>query len=244
MTGNNLSFFKNKINSSKKIANNVGKSGMEQNNHKKTIVAIILFGSIWGFFECVIGSVLNNANLPSGMIMTSVFAISFLLITRFYYKRPGMQLGMGLVAGTLRLFNPFVGCHLCSALAIIAEGALFESIWFFISYDLNELKSLRTQLSLGVFSTYIIFIGGYIITQITTPIVAGTGFYIDNLIVFMPRILASGLLPALIGGLVLPVNLKLRRLNLTVKDKLFYPISLGIAMVCWIFVVGIWFIGV
>ena len=48
----------------------------------KIIVGIILFGSIWGLTESIIGPTLINANLPSGALLTSIFAIpSF--ISRF-----------------------------------------------------------------------------------------------------------------------------------------------------------------
>ena len=96
--------------------------------NKRLIVGIILFGSLWGFSEVIIGSTIADAGVPSGGIMTGFFAIPFLVFSRLMYRKPGMQLGMGLVAGSLRIFNPFIGCHVCSAIAIMAEGALFLSL--------------------------------------------------------------------------------------------------------------------
>ena len=63
----------------------------------KLFAGIIVFGSLWGFSECIIGSSLNEAGLPTGPIMSGFFAITFLVISRMTYKQPGMQLGMGLV---------------------------------------------------------------------------------------------------------------------------------------------------
>ena len=65
-----------------------------------------------------------DVGLPSGALMTSVFAIGLMMVSRMLFKRRGMQIGMGLVAGALRLFNPFGGCVVCSAIAIAAEGLL------------------------------------------------------------------------------------------------------------------------
>ena len=175
--------------------------------------------------------------------MTGVFAISFLVLSRLFYKKPGMQMGMGLVAGGLRLFNPFVGCHVCSALAIMAEGMLFEIIWYSFSNNFDDFKNLTMQSSVGIFTAYIVYVGGYIVTQVSTPIVTGVGFHLENLIVFMPRILASGILAALLGGMMLPITFKVKDLDISIKDKLYYPATIGTSAFCWIFVVGLWYTG-
>ena len=208
----------------------------------KLIAGILVFGSLWGFSEVIIGSALEDIGLPTGAIMTGVFAITFLVLSRMIYRQPGMQFGIGLVAGGLRLFNPFVGCHLCSAIAIMAEGAIFEIIWYKISFDFSELKTVIMQSSMGIISAYFIYIGGYIVTQILTPVAAGVSFHIENLIVFLPRILSSGLIAAVIGGVVLPVTLLAKRIDITVKDRLYYPTTIGLSVLCWFIVIGNWFL--
>lgn len=208
----------------------------------RLISGILLFGSLWGFSEVIIGSAIQDSGLPSGAIMTGFFAITFLVFSRMIYRQPGMQFGMGLIAGGLRLFNPFVGCHLCSGLAIMAEAAIFEIIWYKISFDFSELKTVITQGSMGIISAYTIYIGGYIVTQILTPIASGANFYLENLIVFLPRILASGLIAALIGGIVLPIILLTKKIDITIKDRLYYPTVFGISLLCWFVVIGNWFL--
>ncbi len=208
----------------------------------KLLLGILLFGSLWGFSEVIIGSALQDMGLPTGVIMTGVFAIVFLVMSRMIYRQPGMQFGIGLVAGGLRLFNPFVGCHLCSAIAIMAEGAIFELIWYNISFDFSELKNVLMQGSMGIISAYFIYVGGYIITQVLTPIASGANFYIENLAVFMPNILGSGLFAALIGGIVLPITFLAKKIDITVKDRIYYPSVLGITVICWFIVVGNWFL--
>lgn len=210
---------------------------------KRLIAGILVFGSLWGFSEVIIGTGLQDSGLPYGGIMTGVFALSFLVLSRMAFRRSGMQLGMGLVAGSLRMFNPFMGCHLCSAIAIMAEAAIFEIIWYNIDTNFKDLKSITMQSSIGITTAYLVYVGGYITTQVLTPIVGGTGFYLQNLIVFMPRILASGLLPALLGAVVLPAILQLKKLDLKIKDKLYYPTTLGISILCWITVIGFSSIG-
>ena len=175
--------------------------------------------------------------------MTGGFALTFLVLSRMIFRQPGMQLGMGLVAGGLRVFNPFVGCHLCSAIAIMAEAAIFEVIWYKMSSDFSDLKTITMQSSIGIVTAYLVYVGGYITTQILTPIVGGVGFYLENLIVFMPRILASGLLPAILGAALLPVILQVKKLDLTIKDRLYYPTTLGLSLLCWVAVIGFSIIG-
>lgn len=206
----------------------------------KYLAGILLFGSLWGVSEVIIGSALDETGLPSGAIMTGLFAMTFLFMSRMLFRKPGMQLGMGLVAGGLRMFNPFVGCHLCSAIAIMAEGAIFEIIWYKISFDLKDLKTPLIQGSIGLISAYFMFIGAYIVTQILTPIVAGATFYVENLVVLMPKILSNGLIPAIIGSIMVPVIMLIKKTDIKMKNILYYPTTLGISVLCWLVVVGNW----
>ncbi len=204
----------------------------------KLFAGIIVFGSLWGFSECIIGSSLRDANLPAGAIMSGVFAIVFMTMSRMLFRQRGMQLGMGLVAGSLRLLNPFGGCFICSAIAIMAEGLIFEILWYKISLDLNELRLPKLSVSMGITSAYLIYVGGYIVTQILTPVFSSAGFYLENLLVFIPQILASGLLAAIIGGITVPAVLATKKLDIAIRDRLYYPATIGISLVCWFVVIA------
>jgi hypothetical protein len=205
---------------------------------KKLFVGIIVFGSLWGFAECIIGPVLDDAGLPSGAFMTGVFAIGLMMISRMLYKQRGMQLGMGIVAGALRMFNPLSGYVICSAIAIAAEGIIFEFIWYSMSLDLKELKTYTMKISTGFISAYFCYIGGYIITQILTPLAASANFYVGNLIVFIPQILSRGLLAALIGGVTVPLVLILKDFDInSIKDKLYYSTAAAVSVLCWFFII-------
>jgi hypothetical protein len=203
----------------------------------KFIAGIIVFGSLWGFAECIIGSLLRDVNLPAGAIMTGIFAIGLMTISRVSFRQPGMQAGIGLVAGTLRLFNPFGGCFICSAIAIMAEGLLFDLIWTGFSLDLKKTQTLTIQASLGITSAYLVYVGGYIVTQILTPVFSSPGFYLENLIVFIPQILASGLLAALIGGVTVPAVFSLKKFDIAIQDRHYYPITIGVSALCWVIVI-------
>jgi hypothetical protein len=208
-------------------------------NKLRILAGILAFGSIWGLSESYIGSALSDAGFPSGSIMTGVFALSFLLITRLIYKQPGMQLGMGIVAGSLKLFNPLMtGCYLCSGIAIMAEGMVFESVCLLFSNDLKELKSVNLQISLGIITGYLMFITGNIVTQIITPLVQGFNFYMTDLAIFMPRILARGILPAIMGAAIVPLLSLSIKIEFKLKDTVYYPTTIGIFLLSWLIVVG------
>jgi len=92
---------------------------------------------------------------------------------------------------------------------------------------------------MGIVTAYSCYVGGFIITQILTPMVASAGFYVENLIVFMPQILARGLLAAIIGGITIPAIFVLKDVNINnVKDRIYYPTTAAISMLCWVIVIA------
>lgn len=211
-------------------------------NNMRIFALIIFFGSIWGFSEIFLGSFLADQELPYGIIMTGFFAMIFLTISRIMYNQKGMQIGIGITAGALKYFNPFVGCNVCSAIAIMAEGLLFELIWnYFINYDISKLKSLKIKISFGIFISYSVYILGYMTTQILTPLIY-SNFYIENLISFMPQIFSKGLYAGIIGGLSIPIAFSLSNIKLSFRDKIYYPTTIGISSICWIIVIVNWYI--
>jgi hypothetical protein len=213
------------------------------NRKMKLFAGMIVFGSLWGFFECIIGPQLSNAGLPDGMIMTGIFTIIFLVSSRMIYQKRGMQIGMGLIAGTLRMFNPLGGCHLCSAIAIMVEGLLFELIWnSTTNLNLDNIQKLTSKISLGILTGYVMYSGGYIVTQLLTPLVSMGFIQIDNVIMFLPQILARALPVALLSAITVPVIIESKKLHFEIKDTLYYPATLSVSFICWIIIIGNWFL--
>ena len=120
----------------------------------------------------------------------------------------------------------------------MAEGLLFEPIWMGISASKDEFSTLSSKISLGVVTSYALYVSGYVITQVLTPVFSSAGFFLDNLLVFIPNILASGLLAAVIGGAVAPVLFYFQDVKIAaVKGKAYYPLTIGISLFCWVVVV-------
>jgi hypothetical protein len=207
--------------------------------HLRLITGVIALGSLWGFSECIIGAWLRDANLPAGAILTAIIAIGLMAFSKTIFPQRGVPLTMGLIAGTLRYINPVpIGtCIICSAIAIMGEGLLFELLWIKIPNDFRHTQTIPLQACLGIISGYIIYVGGYTITQILTPALSPAGFDLSNLIAFTPQILASGLLPAVIAAFTIPAVLALTRLPLSLKDRLYYPLTTATAAACWLLVI-------
>jgi len=201
---------------------------------KNLLIGTVLFGSLWGVFECTVGDYLHFSGLPAGIIMSGFFAFTLLIISRLLYKQPGMQVGMGLVAGVMRYFNPFGGCILCSSIAIIAEGLIFEIIWYLGKLEAEDFSTLRMKVSSGVVIAYLCYIGGYMVTQVVTPLVSTGMFYLPSFLAFIPNILGKGIWAALIGGFILPMVTSIRLPNISkIKEKMYYRIAIPSILVCW-----------
>jgi len=193
----------------------------------------LLFGSIWGFSECIVGDYLRSANLPAGAILTGIFAVGLMGASRILYQQPGMQLGMGTIAALMRALNPFGACILCASIAIFAEAVVFELIWLRLSNDI--IRKPHISASTGIITAYTCFAIGCVVTQVLTPLVATSGFYVENLLAFLPQILSRGLIPALLGGIVLPVASILTKVDISkIRSSLYYPATLAISALLWL----------
>lgn len=122
-------------------------------NKLRLFLAVLVFGSLWGFLEATLGGVLHFIHLPQkGMIMTAI-AVAIMSATRASYRRPGMQMGMGVIAALLKGSNAlFLGADVIRPMMSIAvEAMVFDSAVTFIS-KINTRDYMRA-LS-GAFAGY------------------------------------------------------------------------------------------
>lgn len=101
----------------------------------RLLFGILIFGSLWGFLEATLGGFLHFIHLPQkGIIMASV-AVWIMSMTRVMYRRPGMQLGMGIVAVALKSSNAlFLGADVVRPMiAILMEAVVFDVAVTFLS---------------------------------------------------------------------------------------------------------------
>lgn len=221
-------------------------------NRYRTAAVIVLLGSIWGMFECILGGIglyIGAFRVSMGAVLAGTFAIGVMGYGR---KLTGMKwgaMGIAAVAGLLRFAAPVGSCVLCSAIAIMAEGVVFELIMnrpVFRLYP-HLLRKSNTLVYLGVLMGYTIFVTGYIITQILTPIVGGGTLDVGNVVRILPLILGRGFFAALFGGIIFPIVVLVPHLNMEifdVKKEIYYPLTVGISALCWIVSIAVSYPGI
>jgi hypothetical protein len=107
------------------------------------------------------------------------------------------------------------------------------------TFDFTKIDTMTYKVSLGIISGYVVYVGGYIVTQIMTPLTYGQ-FYVANILSMLPQYFARGLPTIFIGGLLAPIMLTipLKSINLNIQKSWYYPTSLGLSALCWIIVLG------
>ena len=222
------------------------------NNKYKIIAGIIVFGSIWGMLECILGGVQLTgimANFPMGALLGGMIGFGLMAFTRRIYNVIWMQLGMALVAGLLRFWAPVGTFVICSALAIVAEGLIFELIFNRPVFDINKsdgnMRNVQTLAFVGVIAGFTIYTTGYMFTQIFTPILAEGVFSMSNFVAALPLIFGKGFFAAVLGGITLPLAVLAKQLYLDVsaiKKEHYYGAAAGITTLCWALVFVVFYI--
>ena len=69
------------------------------------IIGILVFGSIWGFFEATLGGFLNMIIFPNKGAIMSGIGVAIMGTALAIYKKPGMLPGIGIVAASFKLLN-------------------------------------------------------------------------------------------------------------------------------------------
>jgi len=221
-------------------------------NKYRILAGIIVFGSIWGMMECLLGEINLTgvlASFPMGAFLGGFIGLGLMVLTRRLYNIIWMQLGMALVAGLLRLWAPVGTCVICSALAIVAEGMVFELIFNRPVFNLNNsdgnMRNIQTLAFLGIISGFSIYVAGYMFTQIFTPILTMGTFSITNFSAVLPLIFGRGFFAAVLGGVTLPLTVLARQLYVDIsgiRKEHYYGMVAGVSAFCWIFVFAFFYI--
>ncbi|KYK30141.1 MAG: hypothetical protein AYK23_04650 [Candidatus Proteinoplasmatales archaeon SG8-5] len=200
--------------------------------------------------ECLLGSVKFTglmAEFPMGALLGGFFGLGIMAFTRRLYGVLWMQLGMAIVAGLLRFWAPIGACVVCSALAIMAEGLVFELIFNRPVFNITasggrDLRNPWTLAFLGIIAGFAIYTVGYMFTQVFTPIVAPPHIFTPaNFVAVLPLILGRGFFAALFGGLALPVAVLAKHIHLNINEmpgKHYFAIATAVTAFAWISVLA------
>lgn len=168
-----------------------------QNNRQ--FAWLLLFGSLWGISEVVIGGVLYNKNVSYASVWLSAWAFFVLALARGVMNRPGYSTIIGVIAVLFKLINapPFF-CHL---LGIIALGVAFDlAATLLIKH--KPTISYRHILS-GVLSAY----SGYaLFTLVITYIVRYKYWTIGGSAKVLDHIFVGGSFAALAAIVTVPLG--------------------------------------
>jgi hypothetical protein len=90
----------------------------------KPLILLLLFGSIWGMSEVVLGGIFDEINIAHSSVWLNAWAIFVLAVSRGVLNKPGSSTALGVIAATFKLANttPFY-CHL---LGIFLMGVAFD----------------------------------------------------------------------------------------------------------------------
>jgi hypothetical protein len=220
---------------------------MEKMDKYRVLAGIVLFGSLWGMTECLLGE-FAPAGFPAGAFLGAFIGLGLMLMTRRMFGFMWMQLGMAIVASALRFWAPVGTCVICSALAIMAEGLVFEMIFNRPAFNINRspnMKSARTLAVLGVIAGFTIYVVGYMFTQIFTPILTTGTFSISNFVSVLPLIFGTGFFAAVFGGISAPLAVLAKQLYvnvMSIKKEHYYAAAAGISTFCWALVFAFFYI--
>ena len=221
----------------------------KQMDKYRVLAGIILFGSLWGMLECMMGE-LNVGWFPMGAFLGGFVGLGLMMLTRRLYNVMWMQLGMAIVAGILRFWAPVGTCVICSALAIVAEGFIFELIFNRALFNIHgtgqlDMRSAKTLGLIGIITGFTIYVTGYMFTQIMTPVLTEGTFVFANFTHSLPVMIGTGFFAAVFGGITLPLAVLVKQLNINVneiKKEHYYIAATGVSAFCWLFVFGFFYI--
>jgi len=198
---------------------------------------ILLFGSIWGFFEVVLGSGLRAIDFPYRAGLLLGMGMLSMGITLAVYKKPTMLLGIGLTAGLFKLLSvPIlhisIVCKANSFIAIVLESFALGLVAFGLMKGMD--KDVYMRMGVGALAALIGAASFYFIGIRVAPCTYLLSF---SPLGFMMR---EGLVWMAFSAIFLPVGylvgMKLRPAMvhlLTVKPTFGYATCITISAVCW-----------
>lgn len=196
---------------------------------KKTLLAILVFGSLWGCIEVFASMYLN---IPHSSVIPTILGLAVLAAARFLVKTPGSSTAIGAVALLFRLIT--AGHYYCHIWAIFLIGASFDIV---VSLLGSRWQKTKWQGLAGISSAYL-----------TTTLFSVTMTYIIQYeywaSVGLPKVLdyiaINGSLIAVGALLFVPLGYKLGKPLMTFSNARPRPAFIGAVLLTLI----LWGIGV
>ena len=112
---------------------------------KKLVLAIILFGSIWGGLEALGIDIMRKVGFHSSSPILALIGILILATARMIIRKPGSTLAIGVIAAGFK-FLGLSQVFFCQIFAVVAQAAVFD-----LAFSLCEKKDgLARPIHLGL----------------------------------------------------------------------------------------------
>ena len=204
------------------------------------IIGILVFGSIWGLLEATLGGFLHLIIFPNKGAIMSGIGVAIMASALAIYRKPGMLLGIGIVAASFKLLNvwllfvPIGAIHIINpAMAIIFESLAFSLVAAFVMNRIakNALVGVGAGVLVGLISaTAWVYFAIYVMNApLYARVVFTAGEFIAN----------QGVVQAAFWGILLPLGYlageKLASIAspALTRRALYYGTSAATICVCW-----------
>jgi len=120
---------------------------------RKLVLAIILFGSIWGGLEALGIDIMRKVGFHSSSPILALIGILILATARMVIRKPGSTLAIGVIAAGFK-FLGLSQVFFCQIFAVVAQAAVFD-----LAFSLSEKKDwLARPIHLGLMG----FVASYV----------------------------------------------------------------------------------
>jgi hypothetical protein len=123
---------------------------------------VLLFGTLWGASEVLLGEGLRALEIPRASIVLTVVAVLLLGLAARRLSQPGALLAVALVAGAYRVAT--AGPFWCHVLAVVGLGAVFDGLRLLLragawgrgrAFVLGALAAFCGHALFGVLATWV-----------------------------------------------------------------------------------------
>jgi hypothetical protein len=162
----------------------------------------ILFGSLWGINEVVMGEVLSVSEVPHFSVLLTVIALFILAFARVIVNKPGSSTVIGLIAVLFKLANaaPF-HCHL---LGIFMVGLVFDVLACVLMKS-EKTSAIKCSLT-GILSAYS---GNALFALVITYIIRYDVWTSGGLSKVLGHIFVAGTFTAILAAIAVPLGFRI-----------------------------------
>lgn len=117
---------------------------------KEHLLAILLFGGLWGFSEAVLGDALYSTGVPFASVYLGAIGFFLLAVASRFVPHRGASTAIAILAMLYKFLNvPFFACHLAG---IVLMGVSYDLVfgWRSRAADASVAGSRRSHLAAGL----------------------------------------------------------------------------------------------